>query len=131
MELTSTLPDSYFADHPLERVKVETVKLVDAKGAAVSQFKSGQQVTIASSFRNQQNKEQAYAFIVQITDKDGFVVDLGWQTGKVLTGQTVQPSRSWTVAEPGTYTIKVFMWDKVTNRPVPLSDMTSIVVRAT
>jgi hypothetical protein len=115
---------------PLAKVQVSGTSLVDAQGNVLAKAKPGQQVSIASTFKNQQQKEQPYAFIVQITDKDGFTADLGWQIGKVQAGQKADLSRSWTIAEPGTYKVTIFVWDSVSGKPVPLTTSTVMEVRA-
>lgn len=131
VDLTPTLPDSYFVTFPLKKVQVQSAGVVDVQGNVVTSVKAGQQVSISSTFKNFQERSQAFAYIVQVVDSNGFTVDLGWQTGTLSSGQTAQVSRSLTVTESGAYTIKVFVWNDVSASPVPLSEVTTRALAVT
>jgi hypothetical protein len=105
-------------------VQLQTSNFSGANGLNVSQAQSGEQITIATSFKNYQQSEQSYATIVQITDSEGFTADLGWVTGNLTSGQTANATRSWT-AEQGPHTVEVFVWDDVDQAPTPLSEVTT------
>ena len=80
---------------------------------------SGQQVNISATFKNYQSSPQNYVFITQV-EKDGVTFSIDWAAGTVNAGQTDTASRLWAPAgdyEPGDYTIKVFVWDKLGGGP--------------
>lgn len=131
VDLTGTYPDSFFVSNPLAKIQVSKLAVVNAQGNQVFHATSGQQVSITSSFKNYQQGSQTYAFIVQVIDKDGSTTDLSWQTGKLEGGQTATLSRSWTVGDAGVYQIKVFIWNSVTQAPVPLSQGSSATFSVT
>jgi hypothetical protein len=92
----TTLPESHFIDFPLDRVKVSSSSFVNAAGASVFGGQVGQQTSIASTFTNYQQTDQTYAFIVQITDADGYTTEISWQQGTVPAGATADVSTLWT-----------------------------------
>jgi hypothetical protein len=123
---TTTYPDSYFATSPLAKIQFNgSMVVVDASGNAIKSAKPGQQISLTSSFKNFQQEAQPYAFIVQITDKDGLTVDVSWQTGTLDAGKTISLSKSWTAGDSGTYHVKVLVLNKVTAGPLALSQPSS------
>ena len=125
VDLADTHPDSYFVNNPLAKVQFQDNKVIGSNGQTIYGAKIGQQVMIQTSFKNYQEKSQNYAIVVQITDQNGYTANVGWLTGTLTAGQNTQTSKSWTVEEAGTYTIKVFVWDGVNGAPTPLSDTTT------
>ena len=125
IDLTPTYPDAYFAANPLAKVQLQSSSFVNANGLNVFGASSGQQVTISTSFKNYQQGVQDYAIIVQVIDSDGFTTDIGWSAGKLEGGASTQASRSWTTDEPGSYTVKLFVWNGVSQAPTPLSEVTT------
>ena len=125
IDLTPTYPEAYFQTNPLAKVRLQSSSFVDINGQNVLNSRSGEQVTISTTFKNYQQSEQSYALIVQITDSNGFTTDLGWIAGKLNGGATTQASRSWTTDESGSYTVKMFVWDGVSQTPTPLSEVTT------
>ncbi|MDE1842885.1 MAG: hypothetical protein KGH95_04465 [Thaumarchaeota archaeon] len=75
----------------------------------------GKQVQITTDVANSQNRNQPFAYIVQIQNQDGVVYSLSWITGTLDAGQSLSPSQSWTPTAPGTYTAQVFVWEGVGN----------------
>ncbi|WP_415280963.1 hypothetical protein [Candidatus Nitrososphaera sp. FF02] len=116
-------PESYFEEHPLERIQVNRLELLDEFGSSVSQAAAGHQVSISGMFTNHQKVDQDYAFIVQITGKDGSVIYISWQQGTVESGRAAQVSMSWTPAEDGIYSVQIFVWNGLYS-PTPLSKVT-------
>ena len=106
-------------------MQLQSSGFVSTGGFNISQASSGQQVTISTSFKNYQQGEQDYAIIIQIIDSDGFTTDLGWSAGKLEGGATTQTSRSWTTDEPGSYTVKMFVWNGISATPTSLSEVTT------
>lgn len=121
-------PESYFVLNPLARFTVSSIALANPQGFAIAQALAGEQVAISTSFRNNQQVTQDYAYIVQITDQNGFTVELTSLTTTLDSGKNAQLSKSWTPQEPGTYTIKVLVWNKVTGIPMALTSDTVRVI---
>lgn len=75
----------------------------------------GKQIQITTDVVNGQNREQPFAYLVQIQNQDGVVYSLSWITGTLDAGQSLSPSQSWIPTAPGTYTAQVFVWASVSN----------------
>jgi len=76
---------------------------------------TGQQVQIVSDVTNKVNKDQAFAYLVQIQDNNGITLSLSWITGSLLPNQNMSLSQSWIPKSSGTYTAQIFVWQGVTN----------------
>ncbi len=74
-----------------------------------------EQVMIMADLSNAQDRDQKFAYIVQIRDENDVVISLSWLTGSLTPRQTFSPGLSWTPASPGIYTIQIFVWDSVNN----------------
>lgn len=123
--INQTLDPSYFENNPLAKLQIKSSSIQDLLGNTLVSAKAGQQVSISATYHNYQQVSQDYAMIIQIVDQDGFTTDLSWATGTVDSGKNVDGSRSWTVEEPGSYTVKIFVWNGVSNSPIALSQVTS------
>jgi len=73
------------------------------------------QVMIMADLSNGQDRDQKFAYIVQIQDEDGVGISLSWITGSLTPGQSFSPALSWTPISAGTYTIQIFVWESVNN----------------
>ncbi|MCH7648896.1 MAG: hypothetical protein IIA83_09845 [Thaumarchaeota archaeon] len=73
------------------------------------------QVMIMADLSNGQDRDQKFAYIVQIRDENGLVTSLSWITGSLTPGQSFSPALSWTPISAGTYTIQIFVWESVNN----------------
>jgi len=73
------------------------------------------QVMIMADLSNGQDRDQKFAYIVQIQDENGVVISLSWITGSLTPGQSFSPALSWTPISAGTYTIQIFVWESVNN----------------
>lgn len=73
------------------------------------------QVQITADVTNGQNTDQPFAYLVQVTDQNGVVIQLSWLTGTLTAGQSLNPSQSWTPAMPGNYTAQIFVWSAINN----------------
>jgi hypothetical protein len=78
------------------------------------------QVMIVADLSNGQDRDQKFAYIVQIHDENDIVVSLSWLTGNLSPYQTFSPAQSWTPIQAGTYTVQIFVWESV-DSPTPLS----------
>lgn len=78
------------------------------------------QVMIVADLSNGQDRDQKFAYIVQIQNESNIVVSLSWLTGQLAPYQTFSPAQSWTPTESGTYTVQIFVWESIDN-PTALS----------
>ena len=113
------------ATPPLERTPAANARVVDSFGSSVAEVSVDQQVQIAADVANAQNKEQAFAYLVQVQDASGVTVSLAWITGSLNAGQSMSPALSWTPSASGSYTATVFVWESVDN-PMALSPTVSV-----
>ncbi|MDE1767662.1 MAG: hypothetical protein KGI27_15520, partial [Thaumarchaeota archaeon] len=72
-------------------------------------------IQIRSNLTNVTIRNQTFAYIVQIQDKDGTIESLSWLSGMLLPSQTLSPSVSWTPSKAGNYTVQVFVWQSLNN----------------
>ena len=105
---------------PLERAHTSNVKFVDSNGIELSSVLIGQQVLVSAELQNNQNRDQAYTYLIQIQDADDVTVLLSWITGTLPEGHSSSPSQSWTPTESGKFTATVFVWNSISN-PTALS----------
>ena len=89
--------------------------------------KVDKQTQIVADLTNNQNKDQPFAYLVQVKDVNGVTVSLSWITGLLSAGQTMSPAQSWTPSVAGTYTAEIFVWASVDN-PDALSAPLSIKI---
>ncbi|CAI9830764.1 hypothetical protein IBTHAUMO2_1080001 [Nitrosopumilaceae archaeon] len=82
---------------------------------------------MTADLTNGQERDQAFAYLVQIQDEDNVTVHLAWISGSVALGQSFSPSVSWTPAAAGTYTATTFAWESVSN-PEALSPPVSLEI---
>ncbi|MCV0413018.1 hypothetical protein [Nitrosarchaeum sp.] len=115
---------------PLERAPAANLRVVDAFGNSLSTVNVDQQVQITADLANGQDREQAFAYLVQIQDGNGVTVSLAWITGSLSAGQSFSPALSWIPTDAGTYTATAFVWESVDN-PTALSPpvTTTIIVK--
>ena len=106
---------------PLERAPAANARVVDAFGNSLSSVSVDQQVQIEADLVNGQDKDQPFAYIVQVQDGNGVTVSLAWITGSLAAGQSFSPALSWIPGDSGSYTATVFVWESVDN-PTALSD---------
>jgi hypothetical protein len=66
-------------------------------------------VSISGTFVNHQEVSQEYAFIMQITDEEGFVTYISWQQGTAESGSAVEIATLWTPEDAGTHTVEIFV----------------------
>jgi hypothetical protein len=105
---------------PLERAPIASCRVVDAFGNTLSNVAVDQQVQITCDLANGQDREQAFAYLVQIQDGNGVTVSLAWITGSLSAGQSFSPALSWIPQQAGAYNATTFVWESVDN-PTALS----------
>lgn len=114
--------DSHFflvsSSHPptLERAPASAPRIVDVSGNAITgAVKVGQQIQIVTDLTNGQDRDQPFAYIMQIQDSNGVTVSLSWITGTMTSGQSANPAQSWIPKAAGKYTVQIFVWQSLTN----------------
>jgi len=113
---------------PLERISVSECKTVDSFGNQLTNVTVDQRTQITCDLASEQDKEQSFAYLVQIKNSDDdVIVHLSWITGTLLPGQMLNPSLSWNPQTPGTYDATMFVWENLDD-PVPLANPFSLTV---
>ena len=110
---------------PLERAPASNLSVVNAIGSPLTSVSVDQQVQLAADVMNGQDKEQPFAYLVQVQDSDGVTVSLSWSRGTLGSEQIFNQAVSWTPTMSGTYTVTAFVWQSVSD-PVALSPPISI-----
>ena len=98
---------------PLEQVSSSNAKILDSSGNSLDKVKVNQQIQIVSDVTNQENKDQPFAYLVQIQDSNGITVSLSWITGSMTPRQTLDLGQSWLPTSTGTYTAQIFVWQSI------------------
>jgi len=112
---------------PLERAPAANLRIVDAFGNSLDTVSVDQQVQVSADLANGQDREQTFAYLVQIQDANGVTVSLAWITGSLSSGQSFSPALSWIPPQSGSYTATAFVWESVDN-PTALSPPVSTTV---
>ena len=112
---------------PLERAPASNPAIVDAFDNTLASVSVDQQVQITADLTSGQDRDQDFAYLVQIQNEDGVTIALSWITGTLGAGATFSPSQSWTPSETGSYTATIFAWESVSN-PAALSPQLSITI---
>lgn len=115
---------------PLEQVLAKNARVLDSTGNSLNKVKVNQQIQIVSDITNQENKNQPFAYLVQIQDNNGITISLSWITGAMIPKQTLNLGQSWIPISPGTYTAQIFVWESITN-PNALSPPLVLQVQVT
>ena len=105
---------------PLERAPAANLRTVDAFGNSLDAVSVDQQVQVTADLSNGQDRDQDFAYLVQIQDGNGVTVSLAWITGSLSPGQSFGPALSWIPTQVGSYTATAFVWESVDN-PTALS----------
>ncbi len=79
-----------------------------------------QQVQITCDLANGQDREQQFAYLIQVQDGNGVTVSLAWITGSLAAGQSFSPALSWIPESAGAHDATAFVWESVDN-PTALS----------
>ena len=112
---------------PLERAPASNLRIVDTFGSSIDAVSIDQQVQITADLSNGQDRDQDFAYLIQIQNSEGVTVSLSWIAGSLSPGQSFSPSASWTPTSVGTYTVTAFVWESIDN-PTALSPPLTIDV---
>ena len=112
---------------PLERAPISDLRAVDSFGNTLDVISVDSQIQLAADLTNNQDKEQKFAYLIQIQDENGVTVSLDWIAGSLTEGQSLSPASSWTPTESGTYEVTAFVWESIEN-PTALSPTATIAI---
>ena len=112
---------------PLERAPASNPAIVDAFGSPLASVSVDQQVLIKADITSGQDRDQDFAYLVQIQNEDEVTIALSWIAGTIGAGDTFSQSQSWTPDATGSYTATIFVWESVSN-PTALSPQLSITI---
>jgi|SRR6185312_2691028 len=113
---------------PIIRLAPPQPMIWDSFGNVISgSVMIGQQIQIVGQINNTQDKDQPFAYLVQIADNNGMTVSLSWITGTLAAGQSFKPAQSWIPTGTGIYTANIFVWQSIEN-PNALSPPTSVQI---
>jgi len=112
---------------PLEQVNSSNPRIADSIGNAITTVKANQQILIESDLQNMQQKDQPFAYLVQVGDSNGVTLSLSWITGKLSAGQFLNLAESWLPPSSGNYTAQIFVWQGL-SQPNALSPPLSTTI---
>ena len=112
---------------PLERAPATNLRIINTFGSDISVVSVDQQVQITADLSSGQDKDQDFAYLIQIQDGEGVTVSLSWIAGSLSPGEQFTTSGSWTSTDAGTYTVTIFVWESI-NNPTALSPPLTIDV---
>ncbi|MDE1724950.1 MAG: hypothetical protein KGH76_03505 [Thaumarchaeota archaeon] len=98
---------------PLEQASSSDAQVLDSTGNPLTKVNVNQQIHIVSDVTNNEDKDQPFAYLVQIQDNNGITVSLSWITGSMAPHQTMNLGQSWMPTSPGSYTAQIFVWESI------------------
>ncbi|MDE1843094.1 MAG: hypothetical protein KGH95_05535 [Thaumarchaeota archaeon] len=113
-----------------DEVSTSDFKIVNSLGEEIKSPVVDQQLNLQTSLKNSSEKNIDWAYIVQVINSDGVIVDLNYATGSLVKNQTLAASLSWTPSEKGNYKIEIFVWDNLRDIN-PLAPMSTQSVTVT
>jgi len=117
-----------FASEELERASISNPKLVNAFGLPIgNNVNVDQQIQISADITNNQEKSQNFVYLVQIKDKNNFVVSFGWISGQLTPNQKLSPSLSWSPDKSGEFTAEIYVWEALINHKA-LTEYTTLQI---
>jgi hypothetical protein len=115
---------------PLEQAPASNARILDSTGKLLTKVMTNQQIQIVSDVTNQGNRDQPFAYLVQIQDSNGITLYLSWITGSMVPKQTLNLGQSWLPTYAGNYTAQIFVWQSITN-PNALSPPSTLQIQVT
>ncbi len=107
---------------------VNSVDVIQRESSDIEyEIEVGKQVMITADLTNGQDRNQKFAYLVQIKNQDNIVVSLSWLTGSLSPRQSFTPAQSWTTDTSGVYYVEIFVWESVDN-PEALSPPLSMTI---
>ena len=103
------------ANAPLDRAPASQSKIQDSFGKELDSVLVDQQILIVADVVNGLDRQQPFAYIVQIQDENGVTVSLAWLSGALSPNQLLSPALSWTPKYVGLYHARIFVWEAIDN----------------
>jgi hypothetical protein len=100
---------------PLERVPASNARLTYIDRNPIESPIIDRQILLTSDIANQQDHEQKFVWIAQVTDENKTVVSLSWIDGTLNPETSFSPSTSWIPQREGKYSVVFFVWESLTN----------------
>ncbi len=100
---------------PLEKAPASNARMLDSSGNTLTKVAANQQIQIVSDIANKEDRNQPFAYLVQIQDGNGITLSLSWITGTLSPNQGLTLSQSWMPKTTGTYTAQIFVWQSIGN----------------
>ncbi len=110
---------SVHAIPPIERALSTTPVLKDQLGRELVYAGAGELALIESVLTSNINRNQTFAYVVQIKDAQEITLQLSWLDGELGPKQKFRASQSWVPPEEGRYIVEIFVWSSVDD-PDPL-----------
>ncbi len=118
-----------FALTEFEKATLNDPRLVNAFGVPVgNNVNVDQQIQITADITNNQEISQKFAYLVQVKDKNNFVVKLVWFSGELNPHQELSPSVSWIPKKSGEFIAEIFVWEGFPVNHKALSDYTTLQI---
>ena len=111
-------------------ISASDFKIVNSLGEEIKSPVVDQQLNLETSLKNLSENNINWAYIVQVINSDGVIVDLNYATGSLVKNQTLSAALSWTPHESGKYNIEVFVWDNLVDIN-PLAPMSTHTITVT
>ena len=89
-------------------VSTSDFKIVNSLGEDIKSPVVDQQLNLQTSLKNVSDQNINWAYIVQIIDSNGAIIDLNFATGSLVKNQTLTAALSWTPHSAGNYKIGSF-----------------------
>lgn len=89
---------------------VLTLRSLDSKIISVN---AGEPVQVQSTITNNIDKRQKFVYILQLKNSAGTTAMISWMDSTIFSKESVNTLLSWTPAQPGTYTMQIFLWESL------------------
>ena len=90
---------------------LSTPIFVDQQGNKVEAFMAGQMAGVKSEIVNRFVQEHTFAYIVKISDEEGFPMYISWiEDLVILPNRTIKPAIFWYAEAKGNFIVEVFVW---------------------
>lgn len=115
---------------PLERILLSDIRIADSTGKSQKDLKKDNQLQIVGAVRNEQEFDQDFVFLIQVTDENKKIVSLSWISGNLEKFQKLDVSQSWIPDVEGEYNIQIFVWDSLyTALPLANSQSQTVLIK--
>lgn len=114
IELTATVLIGHTGP-PLERAPASNARIRDMNENQIHVASVGQQILLSSDIANNQNRNQTFVWIAQVTDSNKKTQALSWITGTLNPKSSFSPTTSWIPKDDGKYNVVFFVWESLTN----------------